>query len=84
MTIMCDCGHGIDEHFSINCTHPQCTCEISKDAVEARYWANKAISECKTLRAQLAIAKEAMDTAENLYPDLSKLFDKALQQLGEG
>ena len=45
MEIICECGHGIEEHGLLGCIDPKvarwndCNCKLPKEAVEARYWA---------------------------------------------
>ena len=49
--ITCECGHGIEEHSEFGCEYPpksmwsNCDCTISKDTIEARYWARRMMKE---------------------------------------
>ena len=50
--IVCECGHGIEKHNykcrakADNRVYPaQCSCGLSHDAVEARYWARRMMAE---------------------------------------
>lgn len=83
--IVCECGHGIEEHYAdwdANCCH-SCACLLSNNAVEARYWARRMMTERDALSAKLEIAKEALEKYANdkfLGPWIAK---EALKKLEE-
>jgi hypothetical protein len=63
--IICVCGHGISEHDD-HCYHQEgiedaCKCHASAWEVNMRHLLSQSESERDALRAQLAIAVEALD-----------------------
>ena len=67
-----DCGHSVEEH-ELFCMHIYCTCNISKDAAEAR-------SERDELKNKLEVAKEALEYyASCIRDDAGTRARKALE-----
>lgn len=94
--IICECGHGIEEHriLSHGCTHDMgigqlpdgnyhklCDCNLTPQAVEARYVARRAhkrynqlldenyrlSNNCDALQAKLDVAMKAIEKASDPY-----------------
>jgi hypothetical protein len=73
--IICDCKHDIKKHMDNGCyaakteykrntMDEMCDCRLSKETVEARYWARKMMSERDELQLELDLLKTRFNIQE--------------------
>jgi hypothetical protein len=89
--IICECGHGIEEHDSHGCqvwlkheyfykTLP-CQCTLSASLIEARYWARRMMKERDELQLELDLLKTRFNIQElainNLGIQAGEQFERA-------
>lgn len=85
--IICECGHGIDEHNGLGCWHivdvisrKYCTCRIRRDTVEARYWARRMMKERDTLQDQLDVVIKIDDDTINTWRGTCDILQAKLDE----